>query len=107
MVQQAFCRRRRSGQTAVRLGGKMGPVSGPARFDLTVAGGQGLAGSLVQRWPQTKGFAEVPCGDCACLACNGIDVIVGSVRQQVLGLEVFAAFGIEPTERSCLRRANR
>jgi len=85
---------------AVRLGGKMGPASGDP-LDLTVEV-RGLVPELVQRWPQTGGAAEIPCGPAARLGVGGIDVVVGTVRQQVLGLEVFTAFNIEPTERRLL-----
>ncbi len=76
----------------------MGPNSGDP-LDLTVTV-QGLVPDLVQRWPQTTGYIEAPCGQCAWLRAGGVDVIVGSVRHQVLGLEVFTAFGIEPGDRS-------
>jgi microcystin degradation protein MlrC len=98
-VEQAFAAGA-GAMLTLRLGGKIGPASGEP-LDLTVQV-RGLVPDLVQRWPQTSGYSEVPCGDCACLACEGIEIIVGSVRQQVLGLEVFTAFGIEPAERNLL-----
>jgi microcystin degradation protein MlrC len=94
-VQQAFA----AGEGArltLRLGGKMGPSSGQP-LDLTVRV-RSLVPDLVQRFPQTNGFIEVSCGPSACLACDGVDVVVGTVREQVLGLEVFTAFGIEPRD---------
>lgn len=98
-VQQAFAAGEGAG-LRLRLGGKMGPASGqPLDLNVRVLG---LVPDLVQRWPQTDGFAEVSCGACACLACDGLEVIVGSVRQQVLGVEVFTAFGIDPAERQLL-----
>jgi microcystin degradation protein MlrC len=98
-VQQAFGAGE-GAELTLRLGGKMGPSSGQP-LDLTVRV-RGLVQDLVQRWPQAEGFAEVSCGDCVCLTCGGVDVIVSTVRQQVLGLEVFTAFGIDPTERQLL-----
>lgn len=99
VVQQAFSAGP-GAQLALRLGGKLGPSSGhPLDVSATV---KGLVPDLVQRWPQTTGHVDVPCGECAWLAIDGIDVIVGSVRQQVLGLDVFTAFGIDPRERRVL-----
>jgi microcystin degradation protein MlrC len=98
-VQQAFAAGEGT-ELTLRLGGKMGPSSGQP-LDLTVRV-RALVPELVQRWPQAEGFADIPCGDCACLTCGGVDVIVGTVRQQVLGLEVFSAFGIDPTKRQIL-----
>jgi microcystin degradation protein MlrC len=98
-VQQAFAVGE-GARLTLRLGGKMGPSSGEP-LDLTVCV-RGLVQDLVMRWPQTEGFAEISCGDCACLTCSGVDVVVSSVRQQVVGLEVFTAFGIDPSERDLL-----
>lgn len=98
-VQQAFAAGAGSKLT-LRLGGKLGPSSGDP-LDLTVRV-RALVPGLVQRWPQIHGHLDVPCGDCACLTYQGIDIVVGSVRQQVLGLEVFTAFGINPIDRDVL-----
>lgn len=88
----------------VRLGGKMGPASGdPLDLDVTVAG---IHDRLVQYWPQTDGAMPSPAGDCVHLKAHGfagqppaaggaVDVIVTARRGQVLGLEVFTAFGID------------
>jgi microcystin degradation protein MlrC len=79
---------------AVRLGGKLGPTSG-APLDLSVEV-RGLAPDLVQRWPQTTGHLDSPCGDAAWLRCDGVDVVVTTHRTQFLGLELLTAFGIDP-----------
>jgi len=84
----------------LRLGGKMGVTSGDP-LDLTVAV-KGLVPELVQRWPQTCGHREISCGESAWLEAGGVDVIVNSTRTQVLGLEVFTAFGIDPTTKHVL-----
>jgi microcystin degradation protein MlrC len=84
----------------VRLGGKLGPTSGDP-LDLSVRV-RSLVPGLLQRWPQANGYLEVPCGDAACLTCDGVDIIVESVRQQVFGLEVLTAFGISPLERDLI-----
>ncbi len=78
----------------LRLGGKMGPASGDP-LDLT-ARVKGLVPDLVQRWPQGDGYADVPCGDSALLECDGIDIVVISVRHQAFGTELFTAFGVDP-----------
>jgi microcystin degradation protein MlrC len=84
----------------LRLGGKMGPHSGdPLDVTATVTA---LAPTLVQRWPQTDGHLDVTVGECARLTVDGIDVVVSSVRHQVLGLEVFTALGIDPRDRDLL-----
>ena len=90
-------------QLAVRLGGKMGPTSGdPLDLDVTVAG---IRDGLVQMWPQVDGSLASPAGDCVHLRVHGlagapssggdVDVIVTTRRGQVLGVEVFTAFGID------------
>jgi microcystin degradation protein MlrC len=98
-VQQAFAVGE-GAQLTLRLGGKMGPSSGQP-LDLTVHV-RALVQDLVMRWPQTEGFAEISCGDCACLTSGGVDIVVSSVRQQAVGLEVFTACGIDPKERQLL-----
>ena len=92
-VRLAVLRRRRLAADAA-LGGKMGPASGDP-LDLTVRV-KGLVRDLVQRWPQAVGHADVPCGDGALLDCDGIDVVVISVRHQAFGTELFTAFGVDP-----------
>jgi len=84
----------------LRLGGKTGPESGDP-LDLTVRV-KGLARDLVQRWPQMGGFAEMPVGNAACLEVGGADVVVVSLRDQAFGLELFTAFGIDPSEKRLL-----
>src|SRR5262249_33694206 len=60
-----------------------------------------LQPELVLRWPQEGAEPlEVPCGKAARLGVGGVDVVVGTVRQQALGLEVFTALGIDPQERA-------
>jgi len=99
VVSQAFAVGEGS-DIVVRLGGKHGVLSGePVEMRATV---RALVPELTQRWPQTDGFADVPSGAAARLSVNGIDVIVGARRQQVLGLEVFSAFGINPRQRRLL-----
>jgi microcystin degradation protein MlrC len=84
----------------VRLGGKLGPMSGDP-LDLTVVV-IGLIDNMVQEWPQQGDPVRVSCGDAAALRCNGIDIIVNSRRGQVFSPQVFSNFGIDPTTRRVL-----
>lgn len=77
----------------VRLGGKIGPVSGDP-LDLTVEV-KGLLTDMKQTWPQQTEAHIRPCGDAAWLSCQGIDIIVNTLRSQVLGTDVFTNFGID------------
>lgn len=84
----------------LRVGGKMGPVSGdPLDLSVTVVG-------VVEDMHQELDFEgrkfRVPCGDSVALNCNGIDIIVNSKRTQVLSPTVFSNFGIDPTRRRIL-----
>jgi microcystin degradation protein MlrC len=78
----------------------MGVTSGDP-LDLTVTV-KGLLPELVQRWPQQSGHIDISCGESAWLRAGDVDVIVNSTRTQVLGLEVFTAFGIDPTTKRLL-----
>lgn len=84
----------------VRLGGKLGPMSGdPLDLSVTVTG---LIDDMVQEWPQQGEPVRVPCGHSAALHCNGIDIIVNSRRGQVFGPQVFSNFGIDPNQKRLL-----
>jgi microcystin degradation protein MlrC len=84
----------------LRLGGKLGPTSGDP-LDLTVTVRGAITGML-QHWPQREGAIAIPCGDCVWLECAGVDIIVGSVRSQVFGSDLFSNFGIDPTTKRLL-----
>ena len=78
----------------LRLGGKMGPMSGdPLDLRVTVTR---IIEDMTQEWPQKEGTLRVPCGDAVALHCQGIDIIVNSERGQVLSTQVFSNFGIDP-----------
>ncbi len=84
----------------LRLGGKMGPMSGdPLDLRATVAG---IAADMKQQWTQSDGPVAVDCGDAVCLHCQGIDIIVNSIRRQVFSPTVFSNFGIDPTSKRLL-----
>ena len=85
----------------VRLGGKMGPMSGDP-LDLTVTV-TGILDKMVQGWPQ-QGADPLPiqCGDAVALHCQGIDIIVNNKRGQVFSPDVFRNFGIDPLQKKLL-----
>jgi microcystin degradation protein MlrC len=84
----------------VRLGGKMGPMSGdPLDLTVTVAG---IVEDMVQEWPQQEGVLRIPAGDSVALHCQGIDIIVNSLRGQVFSPQVFSNFGIDPLQKRLL-----
>ena len=84
----------------LRLGGKMGPMSGdPLDLRVTVSG---VIPDMHQYWPQTDGELAIPCGDSVALHCQGIDIIVNSDRGQVLSPTVFSNFGIDPAAKRLL-----
>lgn len=84
----------------MRLGGKMGPMSGDP-LDLTVTV-TGIARDMAQEWPQKEGTLRVPCGDSVALYCNGIDIIVNSIRGQVFSPQVFSKLGVDPLQKRLL-----
>ena len=84
----------------IRLGGKMGPMSGdPLDLKVKVAG---IAEDMVQEWPQQGDPMRIPCGDSVCLHCNGIDIIVSSRRVQPFSPDVFTNFGIDVASKGIL-----
>jgi microcystin degradation protein MlrC len=84
----------------VRLGGKMGPMSGDP-LDLTVTV-RGIVEDMVQEWPQEGDPMRIPCGDAVALHCEGIDIIVNSRRTQTFSPQVFSHFGIDPMQKRLL-----
>ena len=87
-------------QLDLRLGGKMGPMSGdPLDLSVRVAG---VIPDMQQYWLQSDGELAIPCGDSVALHCQGIDIIVNSDRGQVLSPTVFSNFGIDPKSKRLL-----
>jgi microcystin degradation protein MlrC len=84
----------------LRLGGKMGPMSGDP-LDLTVTV-TGIIENMIQEWPQQGEALKMPCGNAVSLHCNGIDIIVNSERTQVFSPQVFGNFGIDPLQKRLL-----
>jgi len=80
----------------LRLGGKIGPASGPP-VDATVE----VIGLKRDCW-QTFGPSQSPLGDCAAVRLGGIEVVLVGKRNQALGLELFTNVGIDPTARQLI-----
>ena len=84
----------------LRLGGKMGPMSGdPLDLRVTVSG---IIPDMKQQWTQSEGSVSMDCGDSVSLHCQGIDIIVNSKRGQVFSPTVFSNFGIDPKTKRLL-----
>ena len=84
----------------LRLGGKMGTMSGdPLDLNVTVTG---IVKEMIQEWPQQGDPMRIPCGDSVCLHCDGIDIIVSSGRVQPFSPDVFTNFGIDVARKRML-----
>ena len=57
---------------------------------------------MKQQWTQSDGAVSVDCGDAVRLHCQGIDIIVNSIRRQVFSPTVFSNFGIDPASKRLL-----
>lgn len=78
----------------VRLGGKTCKASGKP-LDLSVEVFK-IIPNMIQRFPQDQ--AEdflAPCGDSVCLLCDGVYIIVNSIRCQVFHPDIFTQFGLD------------
>ncbi len=80
----------------VRLGGKMGTISGdPLDLTCTVIRARS---NVLQRFSGATGSI----GDAASLRVDGIDIIVASKRNQVRSPDVFTELGIDPTSKQII-----
>ena len=80
----------------VRLGGKMGAISGdPLDIECTVIRARQ---NVEQRFSGAKGSI----GDAASLRIGGIDIIVASKRNQVRSPDVFTELGVDPLSKKIL-----
>jgi microcystin degradation protein MlrC len=76
------------GRLRLRFGGKTAPTSGqPIDAEVTVK-------SLRRNAHQTFVNAEVPLGDCAVIAFDGIEVVLIAHRAQAMGRDLFTAHGV-------------
>ncbi|WP_447763805.1 M81 family metallopeptidase [Sphingopyxis panaciterrae] len=81
---------------AMRVGGKIGPMSGPP-LDMEVEV-RSVRSDVSQRF-----FSDIPnspLGLTAALRIGGIDIIVNSIRQQVLSPECFTEMGVDLKRKS-------
>ena len=88
--------RGRGARLNVRLGGKMGPISGdPLDLECTVVRARK---NVLQHFPGAAGSI----GDPASLRVGGIDIIVASARNQVRSPDVFTELGKDPTSKEII-----
>jgi microcystin degradation protein MlrC len=85
----------------IRLGGKMGTMSGdPLDLQVEVIG---IIPDLTQDFPQPGSDPlSLPCGEAVALRCQGIDIVVNSLRGQVFNPQVFTKFGIDVMQKRLL-----
>jgi microcystin degradation protein MlrC len=84
----------------LRLGGKMGPMSGdPLDVRGTVTKITYDAHQYMGRGEQ-RALAKL--GDAAALHVNGIDIVVNTHRTQTFSPEAFSSVGIDPTQKQIL-----
>ena len=80
----------------VRLGGKMGTISGdPLDLECTVIQARR---NVIQRFSGATGSI----GDAASLRVGGIDIIVASLRNQVRSPDVFTELGVDPKKKKII-----
>jgi len=89
---------RRAGQGArlsIRLGGKMGPLSGaPVDMEVTILS---ILDDYIHAFPQRSGEPLLyPTGDVIALRCGSIDIVVSSKRCQCFCPSIFSDLGIDP-----------
>lgn len=77
------------GKAQVRLGGKVGPMSGdPVDLEVTVRG-------LVSDMRQALGSSTMPMGDAAWLDAGGLHLVVNDLRTQCFNPSAFTDLGID------------
>ncbi len=75
---------------ALRVGGKIGPLSGdPMDLDVTV---KALQSNLIQTG---LSGTPTPMGDCALVQAGGIEILLGSLRNQAMGTDLFTQLGCD------------
>ena len=79
---------------ALRIGGKIGPLSGDPVDGVWEV--RALARNMVM-----TGLAGTPAklGDCALVACDGIELVLTSYRCQAFGIDLFTQLGCDPARR--------
>ncbi|WP_199899182.1 MlrC C-terminal domain-containing protein [Sneathiella glossodoripedis] len=87
---------------AVRLGGKCGPMSGkPLDLMVTVR-------ACMLNAQQMFGTLPTPMGEAVWLECEGVDIVVNTVRTQTFHPQAFEQLGINLSERKyiCVKSSN-
>ena len=87
-------------QFDLRLGGKMGPMSGDP-LDLRVTVGK-IAPRATQSWGRGPDKGQSQLGDAVALYSQGVAVVANTIRTQVLSPDVFTNVGIDPTQKRAL-----
>lgn len=82
---------------AMRIGGKTGPSSGdPVDCDCTVK-------ALVPGMTMTSlAGSQVQLGDCALVQTGGIEIVLTSLRNQALNVDLFTRIGCDPVSKKLL-----
>ncbi len=87
-------------QFELRLGGKMGPMSGdPLDLRVTVTR---VVPDAMQSFGHGPDRARSRLGDAVALHAHGIDIVVNSIRTQVYAPDAFTNLGIDPTQKKIL-----
>ncbi len=76
----------------LRIGGKMGPFSGPP-LDVDA---EILALSTTASQPYLGGQGHVALGHTAVISCNGVKVVMNNIRQQPFHPDCFQTAGVDP-----------
>jgi microcystin degradation protein MlrC len=80
-------------ELSLRVGGKLGPASGRP-LDLRVRVGKAVCGHA-----QSFAGMTLSLGDAVAVRAEGIDIVLNTVRMQVVSPDAFTALGIDPRER--------
>ena len=80
----------------LRFGAKVCPEAGDP-IDREV-----LVKKVKRNATQTFGDSVVPLGDSAMVDCDGIEVILNTVRSQAFGVDAFSNLGVEPRQKKIL-----
>jgi microcystin degradation protein MlrC len=84
---------------SIKLGGKVDPKMGGSPLDLDVELLLTSNGDYVVVGKMTGGLPR-SFGPTAVVRCQGIDILVTTIAQQILDLQQFKAFGIDPESKS-------
>ena len=78
-------------RTNICIGGRCGPTSGKTLcLDAEITA---LCPDAIQSFAGSR----IKLGDCAAIRVDGVDIVLSSLRNQALGLELFTNLGIDPS----------